>query len=138
MEKSSIEAMPKTKSDETRARILGAAMDLFRRRGFEETTMREIAGEAGVATGAAYYYFDSKDAIVLAFYDQAQQELEPMLESAMTGSKDLKGRLRGLLEVKLRYFEPNRRLLGALAAHADPQHPLSPFSPQTREVREPQ
>ena len=111
-------------------------MDLFRRRGFEETTMREIAAEAGVATGAAYYYFDSKDAIVLAFYDQAQRELEPLLETALTGSKDLKARMRGLLDVKLRYFEPNRRLLGALAAHADPQHPLSPFSPQTRDVRE--
>ncbi|HEY2012121.1 MAG TPA: TetR/AcrR family transcriptional regulator, partial [Bryobacteraceae bacterium] len=143
MEKSSTETRPeakpevkKTKSDETRARILAAAMDLFRRRGFEETTMREIATESGVATGAAYYYFDSKDAIVSAFYDQAQQEMEPLLEQAMSASKDLKERLRSLLEVKLRYFEPNRRLLGALAAHADPGHPLSPFSPQTREMRE--
>jgi AcrR family transcriptional regulator len=136
LEKSSTDVRPKTKSDETRARILDAAMDLFRRQGFEETTMREIATEAGVATGAAYYYFDSKDAIVLAFYDQAQKELQPLLDKAMAASKDLKDRLRLLLEVKLRYFEPNRRLLGALAAHADPEHPLSPFSPQTREVRE--
>ena len=127
---------PGSKSDETRARILAAAMDLFRRRGFEESTMREIASEAGVATGAAYYYFDSKDAIVLAFYDQAQRELEPLLEEALAGSHDLKARLRALLEVKLKYFEPNRRLLGALAAHADPEHPLSPFSAQTREIRE--
>ena len=126
----------KTKSDETRARILAAATHLFRRQGFEETTMREIAAEAGVATGAAYYYFDSKDAIVLAFYDQAQQELEPLLEDALAASHDLKARLRALLEVKLKYFEPNRRLLGALAAHADPEHPLSPFSAQTREIRE--
>ncbi|SPF54902.1 Transcriptional regulator, TetR family [Candidatus Sulfopaludibacter sp. SbA4] len=136
MEKSSTDEKPKTKSDETRARILGAAMDLFRRRGFEETTMREIAAEAGVATGAAYYYFDSKDAIVLAFYDQAQQEMAPLLETALAGSKDLKERMRGLLDVKLAYFEPNRRLLGALAAHTDPQHPLSPFSSQTRAIRE--
>ena len=46
---------PKTKSDETRARILEAAVALFRRRGFDAATMREIAAEAGVATGAAYY-----------------------------------------------------------------------------------
>lgn len=136
MEKSSTDEKPKTKSDETRARILGAAMDLFRRRGFEETTMREIAAEAGVATGAAYYYFDSKDAIVMAFYDQAQQEMGPLLEQALAASKDLKERMRGQLEVKLQYFEPNRRLLGALAAHADPEHPLSPFSPQTLAMRE--
>ena len=136
MEKSSTETKPRTKSDETRARILGAAMDLFRRRGFEETTMREIAAEAGMATGAAYYYFDSKDAIVLAFYDQAQRDLEPLLETATAGSKDLKERLRALLEVKLHYFEPYRPLLGALSAHADPEHPLSPFSAQTSAIRE--
>jgi AcrR family transcriptional regulator len=127
---------PKAKSDETRARILAAAMDLFRRQGFEETTMREIATGAGVATGAAYYYFDSKDAIVLAFYDQSQQEMEPLLEAALAGTKDLKGRVGALLEVKFQYFEPNRRLLGTLAAHADPEHRLSPFSTQTLEMRE--
>jgi AcrR family transcriptional regulator len=127
---------PKAKSDETRARILAAAMELFRRQGFEETTMREIAAGAGVATGAAYYYFDSKEAIVLAFYDQSVREMEPLLEAALAGSKDLKARVGALLEVKFQYFEPNRRLLGTLAAHADPEHRLSPFSPQTREMRE--
>jgi len=124
------------KSAETRARILDAAMQLFRRQGFEETTMREIAAEAGVATGAAYYYFASKDAIALAFYDQAQQDLEPLIERALAGAKHVKDRLAALVEAKLQYFEPNRRLLGALAAHADPAHPLSPFSAHTREIRE--
>jgi AcrR family transcriptional regulator len=126
----------KAKSDETRARILGAAMELFRQKGFEETTMREIAAGAGVATGAAYYYFDSKDAIVLAFYEQSQQEMEPQLEAALTAKGNLKERIHALLEVKFQYFEPNRRLLGTLAAHADPQHPLSPFSALTQEMRE--
>lgn len=127
---------PTTKSDETRARILAAAMELFRRGGFEETTMREIAEEAGVATGAAYYYFDSKDAIVLAFYSQAQNDMEPLLAEALAGPGGLERRLRALLDVKLKYFEQNRRLLGTLAAHADPEHPLSPFSDRTREIRE--
>jgi AcrR family transcriptional regulator len=127
---------PKSKSDETRARILTAAIELFRRRGFAAATMREIAAEAGVATGAAYYYFDSKDAIVLAFYEHAAREMEPLLEEALAGSKDLEGRMRAMLEVKLKYFEPDRALLVALAGHTDPEHPLSPFSQQTREIRE--
>jgi AcrR family transcriptional regulator len=98
--------------------------------------MREIATEAGMATGAAYYYFDSKDAIVLAFYDQAQADMVPELEEALARTKDLKERLRALLEIKLRYFEPNRRLLGALAVHTDPEHSLSPFSARTRAIRD--
>jgi AcrR family transcriptional regulator len=127
---------PPTKSEETRARILEAAFELFRRKGFADTTMREIAAEAGMATGAAYYYFDSKDAIALAFYKQAQVELAPRLEEALQGRRDLHDRLAALLDVKLCYFEPNRRLLGALSVHTDPEHPLSPFSEQTRDIRE--
>ncbi len=124
------------KSDETRARILATALELFRSRGFEGATMREIAAAAGVATGAAYYYFDSKDAIVLAFYDQAQHELRPLLERALQGPKDLRGRLLAVLDVKLQYFAPNRRLLGALTGFTDAGHPLSPFSPRTLEIRQ--
>ena len=127
---------PTTKSDETRARILAAAIELFRRQGFDATTMREIAAEAGMATGAAYYYFDSKDAIVLAFYDQAMRDMQPLLDEAVGAGKDLKPRIAAMLDVKLHYFEPNRNLLGTLASHADPAHPLSPFSDQTRDIRE--
>jgi AcrR family transcriptional regulator len=127
---------PRTKSEETRTRILAAALDLFRSEGFEAATMRQIALAAGVATGAAYYYFDSKDSIVLAFYDQAQQDLAPRMEQALATSRDLHDRLRGMLDAKLGYFEPSRPFLGALAGHADPEHPLSPFSSQTQAIRD--
>ena len=126
----------RVKSEETRARILEAAMELFRQQGFDAATMREIAVKAGVATGAAYYYFDSKDAIVLAFYNQAQQEMAPQLENALEATRDLRERLRRIIEVKLEYFAPSRRLLGALSGHTNPEHPLSPFSAQTRAIRE--
>jgi AcrR family transcriptional regulator len=124
------------KSEETRLRILTSALELFHERGFEAATMREIATRAGVATGAAYYYFPSKDAIVLAFYRRAADEMAPQLEKVLSGTTDLRKRLAGLLEVKLSYFEPSRRLLAALAGHVDPTHPLSPFSEQTQEIRE--
>jgi AcrR family transcriptional regulator len=124
------------KSEETRARILDAAIERFRADGFAQTTMREIAAAAGVATGAAYYYFDSKDAIVLAFYDRAQRQLEPLLNETLSEVRDFEGRLRRLVEVKIAYFGPDRGLLRALAAHTDPEHPLSPFSAQTTPIRE--
>jgi AcrR family transcriptional regulator len=130
------EIKARTKSEETRDRILEAALEMFHDRGFDSTTMREIAGRAGVATGAAYYYFDSKNAIVLAFYDQARRDMEPRLEKALGESRDLKERLRRIIEVKLAYFAPSRKLLGALSAHTNPESPLSPFSSQTREIRE--
>jgi AcrR family transcriptional regulator len=125
-----------TKGEATRAQILSAAVDLFGEQGFAATTMREIAASAGVATGAAYYYFPSKDAIVLAFYEQAQSDLAPQLELALAKSKDLKQRLRDALECKLAYFAPSRRFLATLAASTDPANPVSPFSPQTTDIRD--
>jgi AcrR family transcriptional regulator len=73
---------------------------------------------------------------VLAFYEHAARELEPLLETALSAAADLEARLRAMLEVKLKYFEPNRSLMGALAGHTDPAHPLSPFSAETGEIRE--
>jgi AcrR family transcriptional regulator len=124
------------KSQDTEKKILEAALALFRERGFGEATMREIAARAGVASGLAYYYFDSKDAIVHAFYQRAKDELSPMLEAAH-GERTLAGRIQALIEAKFTYFAPNRRFLGALMAHAaDPASPLSPFGEPSRPIRE--
>ena len=125
-----------SKAEETRGRILEAALRVFQARGFEHAPMREIASEAGVAVGAAYYYFDSKDALVMAFYEQAQGEMHPAIEQALDEARTLEARLRAIIEEKFRYFAPNRRLLGALSAHTDPEHPLSPFSAETAPIRE--
>ena len=107
-------------SIDARGRILAAAMDLFRTRGFESTTMREIAQE-----------------LVMAFYEQSRDDMRPVIVQALSEERDLQGALRAILDAKLRYFAPNRKFLGALFGHAaDPENPLSPFSEETREIRE--
>ena len=125
------------KAGETRVRILSSALALFRERGFDQTSMREIASAAGVATGAAYYYFDSKEALVMAFYHQANEAMRETIEVTLARKTDLKSRLRAVIDVKFEYFRPDRKFLGALLRHAaDPDHPLSPFSAATRDIRE--
>ncbi len=125
------------KAEETRGRILSAALTLFRERGFDQTTMRDIASSAHVALGAAYYYFESKEALVMAFYGEASQAMHEQIEAVLRRKTDPKARLRAVIDVKFEYFGPNRKFLGALLRHAaDPEHPLSPFSLQTREIRE--
>jgi AcrR family transcriptional regulator len=125
------------KSEATCTRIVDVALDHFRRRGFEQTTMRGIAAEAGVSLGSAYYYFESKEDLVMAFYERAIEAMEPRLEEALQSSLSLEGRIAALLNVKLSYFQPNRAFLGALFRHAaDPENRLSPFSQATRHIRE--
>jgi AcrR family transcriptional regulator len=127
---------PTAKSSETRARILESALRCFREGGFDASTMRQIAAEADMAVGAAYYHFDSKEALVMAFYEQSQKQMEPVVEKALRRPTDLEARLRAVIQGKFDCFGPNRALLGALSAHTDPQHPLSPFSKETEAIRE--
>jgi AcrR family transcriptional regulator len=125
------------KAEETRNRILDAALHLFRERGFAETTMRDVATAAGVATGAAYYYYRSKEELVLAFYVRTDQEARPLFAEALAKSKKLDKRMRGLIEAKFTQFAEHRALLTALLkAGVDPRDPLSPFGDETRPVRE--
>lgn len=126
-----------TKAEATRARIVDVALDLFRRQGFEQTTMRGIAAEAGVSLGSAYYYFASKEDLVMAFYDRAIEAMMPRMEDALAGADSFEGRIAAIMSVKFEYFRPNRSFLGALFRHAaDPQNRLSPFSDATRQIRE--
>src|SRR5262252_4244479 len=86
------------RAEDTRRKIYEAAMELFREKGFEETTMRDIAAKAGVALGGAYYYFSSKDAIVLEFYRQMQQSSDPLVLGALEGKKKLGDRIRCIVD----------------------------------------
>ncbi|MCU1273111.1 MAG: Transcriptional regulator, TetR family [Bryobacterales bacterium] len=125
------------KAEETGLRILASALALFRQEGFDTATMRDIAEKAGVATGAAYYYYPSKDAIVMDFYQRSCAEMQPKIESALERAAGLETRLRELIRVKLAHFAPNRGVLRALLRNgADPRHPLSPFSAETKEIRD--
>jgi AcrR family transcriptional regulator len=126
-----------SKAEETGIRILESALALFRQEGFDSATMRDIAQKAGVATGAAYYYYASKDAIVMDFYRRSCAEMHPKIEAALEHASGLKARLQELIRVKLVHFAPNRGVLRALLRNgADPKHPLSPFSLQTKEIRD--
>ena len=54
------------KAEATRSNILKAASKLFLKKGIKDTTVRDIAHEAGVTTGAIYHHFSSKDEIAQA------------------------------------------------------------------------
>jgi len=125
------------RAEDTRRKIYEAAMELFREKGFDETTMRDIAAKAGVALGGAYYYFSAKDAIVLAFYREMQESSHQIIIEALAGRRELKDRIRCVLEKRLELLEPNRKFCAALLRHApDGADPLSPFSEETRSIRE--
>src|SRR5579864_8523317 len=59
--------------DQTKERIIEAAYRALVKRGYHETSMKDIAAEAGVAPGLAHYYFDSKEDLMVAAIEHACQ-----------------------------------------------------------------
>ena len=57
-----------------RERLYATAMQLIAARGYEATTLRDIAKEAGVSVGLLYRYFPSKQAVVIALYDELSSD----------------------------------------------------------------
>ena len=137
MFKDATRAVPqRAASEETRQQILDTALVMFREKGFEETTIREIAKRTGLSLGSAYYYFNSKEAIVAAYYDHTQEQHRLRAREAFANSVALKERLRAAYHTKIDVMEGDQRLLRALFRFGgDPDHPLSWFGPATREQR---
>jgi AcrR family transcriptional regulator len=126
----------KAAGEQTRTLILNAALELFRKGGFEVTTMRDIARAANVATGAAYYYFPSKESIVAAYYEHVQCLHADRVREDLKGKSGLRERLGVVLHSKLEILKEDGMFLGALFRYTgDPQHPLSVFGKGTRTQR---
>ncbi|MEV0593409.1 TetR/AcrR family transcriptional regulator [Nonomuraea cavernae] len=124
-------------AESTREVIVETALRLFRERGFDATTMRAIAAEAGVSVGNAYYYFESKEALIQAYYDRAQTEHEAACRVLLATTPSFAARLTGVLREWVRVSEPYHEFAVKFFKHAaEPTNPLSPFSAQSSPARE--
>jgi len=125
-----------TKAARTRSAIIDAALRLFRERGYDATTMRAIAAEAGVSVGNAYYYFESKEQLVQGFYDRAQVDHAAAARPVLDAEVDLAARIVGVGEAWLQVMEPYRPFAGKFFKNAaEPTSPLSPFSAESTPAR---
>lgn len=122
--------------ERTKGLIFEKAIELFRNKGYEATTMRDIARAAKVATGAAYYYFPSKEAIVSAYYEQVQVLHAAKVCEELAGKEELRERLASVLDSKLEILKDDRKFLGAVFRYTgEPGHPLSVFGKGTAAQR---
>ncbi|MGW4819888.1 TetR family transcriptional regulator [Streptomyces sp. NPDC004227] len=130
------EGVPASKSEQTRALILETAMRLFQERGYDKTTMRAIAKEAGVSVGNAYYYFEGKEHLIQGFYDRIAAEQREAVREVLARETDLEARLAGVLTAWLDIATPYHEFAVQFFKNAaDPDSPLSPFSPESEHAR---
>lgn len=89
-------------ADVTRARILGAAGTLFSARGVGQTSIRQIAKDAGVSLGMVHHYFGSKDALYTACVDAMYGELAELQATLLAAAAVHTGSQRDLIDEVVR------------------------------------
>src|SRR4051812_46778759 len=85
-----------------RNQILDAATRVFAQRGFHNSTIRQIAGEAGVADGTIYIYFKNKTDLLLGLLNRLNEsEQRPSAIAAVIEDDDARGHYAAYLRQRL-------------------------------------
>jgi AcrR family transcriptional regulator len=96
------------KKDETRRRIFESAIDLFRSKGFETTTVDDITERADVARGTFFNYFPRKESVLGFLSEQRLLELEADASSVFADAQPAHEKLLGIYARAASAWEENR------------------------------
>jgi len=102
-----------TQGAATKARLYDIALRMIASRGYEATTLRDIAAEAGVSVGLLYRYFPNKQAVVVALYDDLSADF--VAQASRLPAAKWRDRFSVALHSSLRVLKPHRLPLRALA-----------------------
>ena len=103
-------ALQQTRALDRHRRILDAALQVFSRRGYRDTSVDEIAGASGTSKGGIYFHFPNKEAIFLALLDRTAARLRKKIESALAAHEDPVAKADAALLTVLRTFAKHRAL----------------------------
>ena len=95
------------KKRQTRDAIVSAAVKLFADKGFEQTSMEELASKSGVGKGTIYGYFKSKSDILLAFLEEEVEHAFAALNEKIDADAPLEEQLLALMLGQLTYVTRN-------------------------------
>jgi AcrR family transcriptional regulator len=96
----------------TREKILEAAIDLFAERGYDGTSMRDIAGAVGIRESAIYKHYAGKDAILQAIFAYAEARIyTPLPPAQNTAGRDESSIFRDMLEGLPRFIMADPTLI---------------------------
>jgi AcrR family transcriptional regulator len=82
-----------------RAELLAITASLFARKGFRNTTVRDIADAAGILSGSLYHHFDSKESMVDEILSTFQEELFAQYDEILASDADPRAKLEEAVRV---------------------------------------
>lgn len=123
------------KAQRTRQRIFDTAIELFVQKGYEETTMIDIAQGADCSPGLAYRYFSGKDALVLELWTHLATDFVIQLDEIDNGS--WVDRYYQAMQIKIRQLQPYRDVIQAtIGAAMNPDSGVAIIGNETTDYRD--
>ncbi|UOE45261.1 TetR/AcrR family transcriptional regulator [Agromyces larvae] len=123
---------PLSKRERTRAQLREIALRSFRERGYDATTIRRIADEAGVSVGTTHYHFPSKHHLVQELYLDVQEAHRAAAAPLLADTDDLVERLRIVFLTGLDGLGPFHPFAPEfLSAAVSPRSPINPLSAES-------
>ena len=105
------------KGEQTRARLLNAAKEIFEENGFLDARIADIAERAGLSHGSFYHYFDSKEQVFREIAETLDDRLSEPMESvifAPTSSADPQERMFTALHHHLERYQDEAQMMGVI------------------------
>ena len=112
--------------------ILEAAIKVFARQGFHQSTVAQIAKEAGVADGTIYLYFKNKDDILVQFFNYKTKQVFDSFRAEVARTESSLDKLRYLIRRHLEEFQRNREMAVVYQVETHQNSRLA--EPQIREM----
>lgn len=106
----------KPRSNEKSVRILEAAIKVFAEQGFHQTTISQIARQAGVADGTIYLYFKNKDDILVHFFNERTRQVFDGFREAVRQASGAVEKLKALVGRQLAAFQADMHMAAVYQA----------------------
>jgi TetR/AcrR family fatty acid metabolism transcriptional regulator len=98
-------------SEERKTQILQAATKVFTNHGFANARMDDIVAESGLSKGALYWYFDSKDAIIISILDQIFDYETTHIREILEREDSAKAKLEVFVDTTIKDLEKMKPLM---------------------------
>jgi AcrR family transcriptional regulator len=90
-----------TDPDSARGKLLQTAAHLFRNKGYERTTVRDLAGAVGIQSGSIFHHFKSKDDILRAVMEETIHYNTALMRAALAEAGSVRERVLALIRCEL-------------------------------------
>lgn len=100
-----------------KGRLLAAAAKLFREKGYNQTTVRELAAELGILSGSLFHHFDSKSEILFNVMKEVVLSMEVALEMALEECSTTEDKIRALIINELAFIHGKTGNASAVLVH---------------------